>query len=81
MLGFDDFWAVYPNRKAKKDALKAWTKLNPSQELIQTIIECVEVYAKTKQWRQGYIPLPATFIRGERWDDELTQADFYQARL
>jgi hypothetical protein len=78
---FQTFWESYPLRHAKKDARKAWMQLNPSDELVAQIVEHVTLRMKTRQWREGYIPLPATFIRGERWEDELTREDFYQAKL
>lgn len=78
---FDVFWAAYPLKHAKKDARKAWGQLSPSPGLVVRICEHLALRVKTRQWREGYIPLPATFIRGERWEDELTREDFYQAKL
>lgn len=78
---FHVFWERYPLKHAKKDARKAWAQLNPDDALIQRICDHLELRVKTRQWREGYIPLPATFLRGERWEDELTQEDFYQAKL
>lgn len=78
---FELFWDAYPRRQARKDAQKAWSQLNPSADLVERIVEHLLLRVKSKQWREGFIPLPATFIRGERWEDELTQDDFFQARL
>jgi hypothetical protein len=75
------FWDAYPVKHAKKDARKAWAQLNPSPALVQTICDHLALRVKCRQWREGFIPLPATFLRGERWEDELTQEDFYQAKL
>ena len=69
--GFDQFWAAYPRRQAKKDARRAWHILQPSPELVATIVQHVTVRRETRAWREGFIPLPATFLRGERWEDEL----------
>ena len=79
--GFDRFWSVYPRRHAKRDAMKAWAQLNPDPELVETIVEHIQLRVKSRQWREGFIPLPATFIRGERWEDELTREDFHHAKL
>ena len=73
--GFDAFWAAYPRRQAKKDARKAWRVLKPSHELVATIVQHLIVRRETRAWREGFIPLPATFIRGERWEDELPVED------
>src|SRR3990172_8743045 len=34
---FAQFWAVYPNRKGKQAALRAWTRLNPDADLIGVV--------------------------------------------
>jgi len=80
--GFVRFWDAYPNRKAKLDAQKAWAKLKPSPELITTMLEAIEEQKRGRQWREGFVPLPASWLRGERWNDELdARRDFYRARL
>lgn len=79
--GFDRFWSVYPLKCAKKDARKAWAQLDPDENLVTRILDHVCLRVKSRQWRDGFIPYPATFIRGERWEDELTREDFYQAKL
>ena len=73
---FDDFWAVYPRKVAKQDAKKAWDKLKPSEELTEEIIHGVLRLSTSDQWtREGgmFIPHPATFLNGQRWNDELPQ--------
>ncbi len=71
--GFNVFWAEYPKHIAKKDALKAWTKLQPSAELLDTILQALRWQKATPAWQKEagtYVPLAATWLRGERWDDE-----------
>jgi len=73
--GFNLFWTIYPKRVGKKDATKAWNQIKPDDAKVQIIIQGVERLKKSEQWtRNGgqYIPNPATFLRGERWDDEPT---------
>lgn len=67
---FSDFWLLYPRRVAKKDALKAWARMTPNQQMA-ALTACVN-------WRRvwankdiDYLPYPATWLNGERWDDEL----------
>lgn len=79
--GFARFWAAYPLKHAKKDARKAWAQLRPDAALVQRMCDHLALRVKSRQWREGFIPLPATFLRGERWEDELTRDDFYQAKL
>jgi len=74
--GFDDFWSVYPRCVDKKSALRAWTKLKPSDELKQIIIADVRrrVNSDTEWTEEKYIPYPATYLNGARWEDEPAQA-------
>lgn len=67
---FDMFWHDYPRKVARKVAKKAWDTLNPGYDLALTIIEAVQNHKKkNKQWADGFIPLPATFLNQERWND------------
>ena len=70
MHGFDDFWAKYPRRQAKLDAQKAWAKLRPSPELQADILTALIWQTASDQWQRGYVPLPASYLRGRRWEDE-----------
>lgn len=70
---FELFWRAYPKRVAKKDAMKAWRKLDPSPELVQRILVALAWQIETDQWQRDdgqYVPYPASYLRGERWDDE-----------
>lgn len=64
------FWEVYPRRQAKLDARKAWAQLNPDEALVDCIIQALGWQRQTKQWLEGFIPLPASYLRGRRWEDE-----------
>lgn len=69
---FDDFWRVYPRRVAKKDALKAWQKIDAAT--YPKIVEAVQKVKKTEDWKRDggrFIPYPASYLNGERWEDEL----------
>lgn len=67
--GFDTFWVQYPKKVAKKDARKAWDKIKPSEELLNTMLAAIEAQKQSKQWIEGYVPNPATWLNGERWND------------
>jgi hypothetical protein len=72
-VSFDAFWSRYPRHEAKKDALKAWTQLKPSDATIAAIHTALDWQIDSEQWtKQGgqYVPLPASWIRGRRWEDE-----------
>jgi hypothetical protein len=67
--GFAAFWSAYPKRQARKDALKAWQQLRPSTEVQQAILDALKW--QIPSWPDlAYAPLPATYLRGERWTDE-----------
>lgn len=73
---FESFWDVWPKtkKKGKKMAKKAWIKANPDETLCKTIIQAVKTQSKTEDWTKNngqFIPLPATWLNGERWEDEI----------
>jgi hypothetical protein len=67
---FQEFWEGYPRREKMKDAWAAWQKINPP---LAEVLETLKKAKKTPQWNRGkqYIPLPGSWLRDERWDDEL----------
>jgi len=72
---FDRFWKVYPNRKSKGQAEKAFAKINPDEQLLASMIATIE-RAKTqdKQWLKDngdFIPHPATWLNAKGWEDEI----------
>lgn len=67
---FDRFWAAFPNKKAKKDARKSWARLAPDEALVDRILQAIDREKISDQWRRGYVPHPATWLNGERWNDE-----------
>ena len=76
--GFAEFWTAYPNRKAKQDAVKAWLKINPDDELQGSILKAVLTQASGKDWTKddgAYVPHAATWLNGKRWTDEVEAED------
>lgn len=72
---FEVFWKKYPRHIAKKNALKAWSRLNVDDALCQKIMHALERALVTLQWQNPqYIPHPATWLNGERWNDEVELA-------
>ncbi|NWL48388.1 helix-turn-helix domain-containing protein [Pseudomonas hunanensis] len=75
--GFDQFWKLYPKKKSRKDALKAWNKLSPGAELQAVMIAALANHCASRDWaKEGgqYIPNAATWLNGERWHDVLQPA-------
>ena len=72
-FGFAKFWEQYPKKKAKKEALKAFGKINPDEQLLCTILDALEKQKRSEQWRRDggkFIPHGATWLNGCRWEDE-----------
>lgn len=67
---FDAFWAEYPNKKAKDAAWRRWQQLKPSPELTAQILQAIRNQRSSRQWRDGFIPNPATWLHDQRWSDE-----------
>ena len=71
--GFAEFWNAYPRKVAKPDALKAWAKLKPDPDLQAAILDALAIQARA--WTdKKYIPHPATWLNGRRWEDEISAA-------
>lgn len=70
---FDRFWAVYPLKKGKDEARKAWHKRQPSDALTELICQAVAAQQAWPEWTtEGgrFIPHPATWLNRGSWDDE-----------
>ena len=69
-IEFSDFWGMYPRRVAKKDARKAWDKINPKlhNQILTALFEWSRIWKDRGEIE--YIPYPASWLNGERWEDE-----------
>ena len=67
---FEQFYDAYGNKKGKKNAEKAFAKINPDEELFKQIMDGVERYHQSRNWREGYRKEPATWLNGECWNDD-----------
>jgi hypothetical protein len=66
-ISFNEFWNFYPKKVGKDKALTAWKKKRPNVALV---INALEWQKDSKQWLDGFIPNPATYITEGRWKDE-----------
>lgn len=79
---FEVFWKLYPNKKSKKDARKAWEKLKPGAELRLTLMTALGNHRISRDWSKDdgqYVPMASTWLNGERWTDELVPASAAKA--
>lgn len=71
---FDSFWAAYPKKVAKTNAMKAWVKLMPDEDTVEKIMSGLYVWKHSEEWTRDdgrFIPHPATWLNGRRWEDEV----------
>lgn len=72
---FERFWENYPRRLARRDAEKAWAKIAAHKH-----VDVMEALRKhLMMWKQQgtekkFIPYPATWLNGARWEDEIELA-------
>lgn len=67
---FEKFWAAYPKKKAKEDAAKAFKSVDVP---VDVLINAVNAQLRGSDWKKEngrFIPYPATWLRGRRWEDE-----------
>ncbi len=72
--GFAEFWAAYPRKVAKPDAIKVWHKLRPDQSLRAAILSALEKQKRWDDWTKDdgrFIPYPASWLNAEGWNNQL----------
>jgi len=69
---FQVFWAYYPNKQKKADAVVAWNaaKLDDKLPLILAALKWQTVSPSWTKDKGQFIPHPASYLRGKRWEDE-----------
>ena len=66
---FEQFWKAYPRKEGKQNAKTAFEKVAVS---LDVLIGAIEMQKKTAQWTKDngqFIPHPATWLNGKRWED------------
>ena len=67
---FEEFWTIYPVRKAKGKARAAWAKAIKKADP-EVILEAAEIFQSMSRGKdQQYLPHPTTWLNGECWTDE-----------
>lgn len=68
MNGFSDFWSRYPRKEGIGKAEEAWIKHVGATPLLD-ILEGIGRWEHSEKWREGFIPMPATWLNQKRWRD------------
>ena len=70
---FSLFWELYPRKEGKRDAEKAWMKVKLTEKLFLQMEKSLARRKESGTWDdKQFIPLPASWLRGERWTDEVS---------
>ena len=75
-FAFDEFWNAYPRHVNKQAAMKAFEKAKIDNQLLKVILAAIERQKASDQWTKDggqFIPHPATWLNGRRWEDEVLQ--------
>lgn len=81
---FDEFYSLYPKKRNKQEAFKAWKRLAPDEALIAEIKAALEWQKASDDWKKDagqFIPYPASWLNGHRWEDEQPTSQQKQKRI
>lgn len=75
---FDEFWKAYPRKENKKKAAAIW-KSRKLDCIADQIVKAVrDRAARDPKWKdRKFVPMPTTFLIGDRWLDEWGRNDSY----
>lgn len=71
---FEAFWEAYPRKLDKGHARKAWDRIRPDEPLLGRMLDAISAQKGSDQWTREdgkFIPYPATWLNGHRWEDEV----------
>lgn len=71
---FEDFWELYPKKRSKGQAEKAWKNIKPDEQLHDRIFRALEQAKTSAEWKKDggqFIPYPASWLNAKGWEDEL----------
>jgi len=74
IVRFDSFWNLYPRKQGKQDAMKAFSASKINDLILQQIFNNLHQRKLAGDFaddRIQYLPMPATYLRGKRWDDDI----------
>jgi len=73
-MSFEHWWAEYPKKVGKLDAMKAWRQVAAHFPPIEQMLSLLQQQKLTEMWLEDagkYIPYPASYLRAGRFLDEL----------
>jgi hypothetical protein len=73
LADFNLFYAAYPRKVKKPDAVKAWQQVAPTKAEVHLILAAIARARASPQWSKNggeFIPYPATWLRARQWEDQ-----------
>lgn len=74
--GFEKFWEAYPKKRGKDAAFRRWQALGTNRPVIEELLLAIEAQKKSRAWLKDggqFVPYPATWLHGGRWQDEIEE--------
>lgn len=74
---FRRFWEAYPYKIAETKAEREFSILNPSDQLLEIILDSLEKWKKSREWKEAdgkFIPYPEKWLREGMWESEVKPA-------
>ncbi|HEV2594147.1 MAG TPA: replication protein [Sphingomicrobium sp.] len=72
---FEIFWAMYPKKKSKTTAEKAFAKRKPDEQLFNDLMTGLGRAMTSEQWQNPtFIPYPASWLTAGGWMDVIQTA-------
>jgi hypothetical protein len=70
---FDSFWSIYPRKKDRASAVKAWRRLNRADRAaaLQALPLHAAAWKREHPDTDQFVPFGATWLNKRRWEDEI----------
>lgn len=69
---FSRFWVAYPKKRNKARAKQAFFRIKNIEKVFPVMMQALGRQKASADWQKDggqYIPLPTTWLNGERWED------------
>lgn len=69
---FSEFWQAYPKKRNKARAKQAFFRIKKIEKVFPVMMQALGRQKVSADWQKDggqYIPLPTTWLNGERWED------------
>ena len=81
---FELFWRAYPKKEGKGACRQWWNDNLPDDVLLGIMLAKIQQAGQTRKWEDEdgkFIPMPLTWLKEERWDDEYPEATIRKERI